>query len=115
METKHEAVMNDPRPLPLRDSATVFSQVINTHGCVRARGDLTRRTADQLRGTVEALRHGGFSHVVVDLRELRSTDEFGLSSLKATRTAVEAAGDRLTVLAPRDAAGTFDGFTPPGQ
>ena len=99
MGTQHQDVTSRLHPLPLGEAVTAFSQVINTQGCVRAQGDLTRRTADQLRGTVEALRGSGLSHVVVDLRGLRSTDEAGLRSLEATRSAVEADGDRLTVLA----------------
>ncbi len=79
--------------------ATAFRQVVDgRRGCVGASGDLDRRTADQLRGTVEALRRGGHRRVLVDLHGLDSADEPGLRALYALRAVVEADGGRLTLL-----------------
>ena len=83
-----------------------FSQVVDARsGCIRLRGDLTHRTAAEVRGTVEALRCGGLVSVVVDLRGLRSSDDTGLACVEALRTSVEADGGGLRVLGPSRMAG----------
>ena len=100
MEQQRKDGMNHTPYDPVAEPAPAFSQVVDARGCVRVDGDLTGRTADQLRGTVAALRRGGLSGFVLDLRGLRSTDEAGLRSVETTRAAVEADGGRLTVLSP---------------
>jgi anti-anti-sigma regulatory factor len=100
VEQQHQNGTDRTCSLPRREPAPAFGQVIDTRGRVKARGDLTGRTADLLRGTVEALRRGGLSGFVIDLRGLHSADEAGLRSVEATRAAIEADGGRVTVLAP---------------
>lgn len=79
--------------------APAFSQVVDgRRGCVRAAGVLDRRTADQLRGTVDALRRSGHQRILVDLHGLHGADELGLRALHALGAAVDAEGGRLTVL-----------------
>ncbi len=112
MKSRHEDCPGRARSFSLQEQNPEFSQIVDAHGCVRVQGDLTHRTAGQLRGTVEGLRRGGLSRVVVDLRGLRSTDEAGLSSLEATRAAMEADGGRLTVLAPPPASRTTRRLNP---
>ena len=76
-----------------------FSQAVDgRRGCIHAQGDLDRRTADQLRGTVEALRRSGHRRILVDLQGLRSADELGVQALHTLRAVVEADGGRLTLL-----------------
>jgi anti-anti-sigma regulatory factor len=91
------------RTCPLPDhhhaGAPAFRQVVDgRRGCVGAAGDLNPRTADQLRGTVEALRRGGHRRILVDLHGLHSADEPGLRALDTLRAVVEADGGRLTLL-----------------
>jgi anti-anti-sigma regulatory factor len=79
--------------------APAFGQVVDGRlGSIRAHGDLTRRTADQLRGTVEALLRNGHRRVVLDLGSLQSADEPGMRALRTLQAAVDADGGRLALL-----------------
>lgn len=98
MEQPHRA--DARRTCPLRHhhaDAPTFRQAVDAHqGSIRVAGDLDHRTADQLRGTIEALQRSGHRRILVDLRDLRSADELGLQALHTLRAAVEADGGRLT-------------------
>lgn len=100
MERQHQETPGRVGPRRRSEPEPAFRQALDALGHVRAHGDLTDRTAAQLRGTVEALRSSGVAGVVLDLRDLRSVDDAALSALQATRAAVEADGGRLTVLSP---------------
>ncbi|MGY1634637.1 STAS domain-containing protein [Geodermatophilus sp. SYSU D01186] len=101
MEHPHRADARRSCPLPDHHhaGAPAFSQVVDgRRGCIGATGDLTHRTADQLRGTVEALRRGGHRRILVDLHGLHSADALGLRALHTLQALVEADGGRLTLL-----------------
>ena len=101
MEQPHQVDARRTCPLPDHHhaGAPAFSQIVDgRRGRVGATGDLNRRTADQLRGTVEALRHGGHRRILVNLHGLDSADELGLRSLCTLRARVEADGGQLTLL-----------------
>ena len=100
MNQKNPVATDEASPEPMQGGRPAFSQAVDSRrGCVRVQGDLTSRTADQLRGTVDALRRGGLTGVIVDCRGLRSTDQAGLESMRAMQAAVDADGGYVSVLA----------------
>ena len=111
MEEPHRVDARHTCPLPNRPHAGApsFSQVVDgRRGCVRVAGDLTRRTADQLRGTVEALRRSGHRRILVELRDVCAADELGLQALRTLRAVVDADGGRLTLLRLPEADGASE-------
>ncbi len=80
-------------------SNVAMTEVVHVRrGAVRVTGDLTAQGADLLRGTVESLVRGGHRRVLVDLRELRSTDAAGARVLRDVERALAADGASLLLL-----------------
>ena len=73
--------------------------VVRPGGRITASGDLTSQGADLLRGTADQLRGRGHSRVVVDLRDVLSTEDAGLDILRELRREFAADGGELIVRA----------------
>ncbi|MGY1774129.1 STAS domain-containing protein [Blastococcus sp. SYSU D00813] len=86
-------------------SSSAMTEVVHVRrGAVRVTGDLTAQGADLLRGTVESLARGGARRVVVDLREVRSTDPAGMHVLRDVERTLAADGAQLVVRPPEEPA-----------
>ncbi|MGY1714757.1 STAS domain-containing protein [Geodermatophilus sp. SYSU D01106] len=84
-------------------SRATTTEVVNVRrGAVRVTGDLTAQGADLLRGTVETLVRGGHRRVLVDLRDVRSTDAEGLHVLRDVEESLAADGAALVVRPPAE-------------
>jgi anti-anti-sigma factor len=60
-------------------------------------GELDVATVPEVRGHLAELVDAGFTHVVVDLREVRFIDSTGLSAILASRAAMDRCGRKLSV------------------
>lgn len=74
--------------------------VDSRRGAVRVSGHLTVQGADLLRGTVEHLCRCGHARVVLDLRDVRATDDAGLDVLRELQETLAADGGRLLLRLP---------------
>ncbi|WP_409329889.1 STAS domain-containing protein [Trujillonella humicola] len=83
------------------DSCAVTEVVHVRRDALRVSGELTVQGADLVRGTVENLVRGGSRRVVVDLRQVRSTDA-GLRVLRDVERTMAADGAELVVRPPED-------------
>lgn len=89
-----------PVPHPAPGGASFTETVDGRRGAISARGHLTTRAADMVRGTVEVLRRSGHVSVVVDLTGVRRVDDDGLRALHALADGIREGGGRLTLVQP---------------
>jgi anti-anti-sigma regulatory factor len=96
-------VATEPESRRQANGGRGLTEVVNGHtGFIRARGYLTVRGADLLRGAVEALHRRGHARVTLDIRAVQEIDDAGLRMLRALQRQETAAGHELVLLgAPR--------------
>jgi anti-anti-sigma regulatory factor len=71
--------------------------VVRPDGLIAASGHLTLQGADLVRGAADQLRGTGHSRIVVDLRDVRTTDDAGLAILHQLRRDFAADGGELLI------------------
>ncbi|MGY1669126.1 STAS domain-containing protein [Geodermatophilus sp. SYSU D00710] len=87
------AASASPRP-----GEACFTEAIDRRtGRIRARGRLDGRAADMLRGTVDALRQGGCSGVVLDLGGVPA-DAAAVDAVRSLEEHVAAEGGRVALV-----------------
>ncbi|UOX99739.1 STAS domain-containing protein [Blastococcus sp. PRF04-17] len=84
-------------PAARADGPAMTEVVDSSRGAVRVSGHLTVQGADLLRGTVETLRRGGHTRVLVDLQGVQAADAAGLHVLRDVERSLAAEGARLLV------------------
>lgn len=89
-----------PVPDPVFDpTGPDMTEVINPRtGAVRVSGRLTEQGAELLRGTVETLHRRGHACVVVDMQDVRATEDAGVAVLHELRNSLAEDGGRLLLV-----------------
>ncbi len=87
--------------LPLKEGFSIAIEPRRDEVAVVPAGDLDLATADRLEHEVRELRSAGFTHVVVDLRDVAFVDSTGLRTLLTLSNEARRDGFSLTVIPGR--------------